>query len=178
MRTLGWGLIAALTLLAGASFAAAQPPKGKAMPDGWWNDLFGPSKPKPVDDPKKDPKAQPAPRPLTRAEREQQLARLEAALLRRQAVCHQLAEIADATNNAALAAEADRLNEMAFEAYKRQTRALGMAGYVAPEADAASEPYELPPPARERGGMMPSRMRSGRLDEGISEPSRSWGDDR
>src|SRR4051794_18406934 len=171
MRTLRWGPIAVLTLLAGAAFAAAQPPKGKAMPDGWWNDLFGPSKPKPVDDPKKDPKAQPVPKPLSRAEREQELARLEAALLRRQAVCHQLAEIADATNNAALAAEAERLDAMAFEAFKRQTRALGMAGYVA-EDEGSSEAYELPRPAREPRTTLPSRLRSGGLDAGNSEPSR------
>jgi hypothetical protein len=171
MRTLRWGPIAVLTLLAGATFAAAQPPKGKAMPDGWWNDLFGQSKPKPVDEPKKDPKAQPGPKPLSRAQREQELARLEAALLRRQDVCDRLADLG-------FADEAYRLNQLAFEAYKRQTQALGMAGYVAPEEEDSAAAYELPKPAREPRTTSPSRPRSGGLDAGISEPSRSWGDDR
>jgi hypothetical protein len=171
MRTLGWGGIAVLTLLAGAAFAAAQPPKGKGMPDGWWNDLFGPSKPKPLDDAKKDPKAQPGPKPPSRAEREQELLRLEAALLRREAVCNRLSDLGMET-------EANRLYELACALHNRQVRALGMAGYVSPEDEEPAGAYELPQPAREPRMMVPSRLRTGGLDAGISEPSRSWGDER
>ena len=167
MRTLGWGGVAALTLLAGAAVAEAQPPKGKGMPDGWLSGLTGPSKPKPADDAKKDGKAPQLPPAPSRAEREQELAKLEAALLRRQAVCDQLAEVARATNNAALADEAERLSQMAFEVYRQRTQALGMAAHV-PEEEAAGDAKPTPPARQPRPA---GRYRPGAKSAGTSAPA-------
>jgi hypothetical protein len=168
MRTLGWGGIAALTLLAGAATADAQPPRDKAMPDGWWAALWGESKPK--DDPKSA-----APKGPTMEEKAREMDRLLKAFQRREAVCEKLTAIAQDTGDDRLFAEASRLYEDACKLYQRQSNVLGIAtvGHTNRDAE-ADEPYELPRPAREPNvGIVPSRMRSsgGGLGAGISEPS-------
>jgi hypothetical protein len=168
MRAVGWGVVAALTLLAGAASVQAQPPKGKGMPEGWWNDLWGPSKPKPRDDPQ--PGA--ASVQLSPDDRDRQLDRLEKALMRREAVCTKLQEIADATGNAALAEEAMRLLEATYALHNRQVRALGVAVQAPPRPDeAARPPVSLPAPGRAEEP--PARYRSGVMDAGMSVPPRS-----
>jgi hypothetical protein len=119
MRALGWGAIAALTLLAGAAVAAAQPPASKAMPGGWWNDLFGPAKPK---EPTKDEAK--APKPPSPEQRQVEYDRLLKALQRRQEVCTRLREIGIETQNAALLQEAERLDDLAFRIFKQQSDPL------------------------------------------------------
>src|SRR5262245_8508992 len=152
MRTRGWG-VALLGLLAAAAVASAQPPKSKAMPEGWWRDLFGPSKPK--DEPIK-PDAKPTP-PMP--DQSAELTRLQKALDRRQEVCLKLIEIAQATNDPALEAEAQRLDQLAFRIYQEQSARLQGGRARMPEAD-EPEPLRIrsSPPAR------PNQARPGTLD--------------
>lgn len=175
MRAVGWGGIAALTLLATAASVEAQPPKGKGMPDGWWSSWFGSSRPKPKDEP-----GPPGPRPPSAEEQARELERIENALMRRDAVCLRLQEIAEVTGNAALRDEAVRLLEMAFALRNRQVQALGLDVSRAPVGadQEAAGPIELPQPSRELMAPLPNRYRSGGMEAGISVPSRSWEGDR
>src|SRR5262245_35883279 len=168
MRAVGWG-IAALTLLATAATLQAQPPRGKGMPENWWNDWFGTSKSKPLD----DPSASGAAKQLSPEDRTRELDRLEKAMLRREAVCSKLQEVAEATGNAALREEALRLLEATYALHKGQVRALGGLMPQAPPAEEDAGPVTLPPVSRDLMEPLPARYRSGGMEAGVTVPSRS-----
>jgi hypothetical protein len=162
-------------VLLGVGLAVAQPPKSKAMPEGWFGDLIGRSKPKAKDDapPASTGPAQPSPQDRVLAHE-----RIMNALLRRQAVCMRLREIADETNDKALDRTANELEEMADKLYKEQARALGISFRTTlpaePEAEPEPEADGEPPsmPNLPRTGPLPARFRSGGMSTGIREGDR------
>jgi hypothetical protein len=136
MRRFGTGTTAVLlgALLAGA--AAAQPPGGRYTPtpafgSGWWDEWFG-GKPRPLDETDKKPappgKGEAPAVPLDRGKEQE---RHMNAYLRRLEVCDRLKAIAQDTNDAALAEEAERLNDLAWMAYVRHA-APGLGGAALP----------------------------------------------
>jgi hypothetical protein len=140
MRGQRAGRIAALLGLGLAvAVAPAQSPTYRpvpAMQGSLWDDLWGTSKPKPIVTPDGKPEVkpdttalQPAPDKAARdnAARTREHERLINALDRRLDVCLRLKEIAIETNNAALEAEAQRLEDLAFKLYINQgSRVMGM----------------------------------------------------
>ena len=136
MRKVGAGRVAALLCLGLALSATPAPAQYKPEPTmqgNWFRDLFG-SPPQP------EVKSVEMERPTTKSDKAVVLQRLQKILDRRRAVCLRLHEIALETNDEALEAEADRLDEMAFQLYQaKSNRLLGLGGSSAAARPAAGK---------------------------------------
>jgi hypothetical protein len=141
------------------SAAPGQSPTYKPTPTmqgHWWDGLFGGSEPKP-EPVKPDKDASPAP---TVADRMREHDRLRNAYMRRVAVCDQLVDIAHITNDEALKAEAQRLEELAFELYQKQSaKVLGVGAGRSLTEDAGADR-----PAPNSAASLSARARTGGAD--------------
>jgi hypothetical protein len=135
----GWGLALVLLLGWGAAAASAadengNPGRRPSVPPnerpGLIDKIFNFLQPTPVDK-KREPKpntnttddAKPAEKPKSPGPNDE-LARQQSALLRRQAACDKLSEIAVQTNNRELEQLAQELNSRAWAVYTQRTAAL------------------------------------------------------
>ena len=141
------GAVALAAVAVGGSVSLAQPPglkKDLAETPPFWSTWFGGSD-KPVKlvgiDPK-DGKAKgaPAPRPVApTVGKAEQYESLSIAFARRQAVIDKLREIAMETNDAALADEALRLEEMAQRVFKQESGKITGVAATVPQPDALDQ---------------------------------------
>lgn len=175
MRIVRAARLAALSLGLLTSLAAAQAPptrSSEASEGRLFGGLFStsskPAKPKDAD--------KEAARPLSVPDRAVEQERLMKGYLRRLAVCDRLRDIAHETDNAALAEEAARLDEMAWKIYQEQSNRLLGVRSMALEPEEAGSGAALPDAGKalrkaSGGGPLPPRLWS----NGAIEPARSEG---
>ena len=185
-----WAIALGVVALTGA-VSLAQPAgvkKDLAETPPFWSTWFGGSD-KPMKLEGKDPKGEkgekakgavaPEPASVTNADKNNQFQRLNNAFARRQAVIDRLREIAMETNDASLADEAIRLEEMAQQVFQQESGRVSGVATAVPRPDALDRGNAIGDSGEAIRGASPGGSKyRGLTPESLERAAQSRGGDR